>query len=56
MDFIFDVHTTLKVSDLAFLSSYTTHGYDLFASSKDQPDILFLNLSTGKSSIIGPTH
>lgn len=47
LKFSFDVKTTLNISDMTFYPSQTTHGYDLYASSTDKDDILFLNLSTG---------
>lgn len=49
LKFSFDVKTTLMISDIAFYPSRTTHGYDLYASAADKEDILFLNLSNGKS-------
>ncbi|XP_058798657.1 follistatin-related protein 5-like isoform X2 [Phymastichus coffea] len=53
LNFIFDVKTTLNVSDITFYPSQTTHGYDLYASSMDnKEDILFLNLSSGKVEMI----
>lgn len=48
LKFAFDVKTTLNISDITFYPSQTTHGYDLYASSTDKEDILFLNLATGK--------
>lgn len=44
---MFDVKTTLNISDMTFYPSQTTHGYDLYASAVDKEDILFLNLVTG---------
>ncbi|XP_015590184.1 follistatin-related protein 5 isoform X2 [Cephus cinctus] len=52
LKFAFDVKTTLNISDIAFYPSQTTHGYDLYASSIDKEDILFLNLATGKVEMI----
>ncbi|KAF7990989.1 hypothetical protein HCN44_000794 [Aphidius gifuensis] len=52
LKFSFDVKTTLNISDMTFYPSQTTHGYDLYASSTDKDDILFLNLSTGKVEMI----
>lgn len=49
LKFLFDVKTTLNISDMTFYPSQTTHGYDLYASSVDKEDILFLNLVTGKN-------
>lgn len=50
LKFMFDVKTTLNISDMTFYPSQTTHGYDLYASAVDKEDILFLNLVTGKYS------
>ncbi|XP_043287172.1 follistatin-related protein 5-like isoform X3 [Venturia canescens] len=52
LKFAFDVKTTLNISDITFYPSQTTHGYDLYASSTDKEDILFLNLATGKVEMI----
>ncbi|XP_043473135.1 follistatin-related protein 5-like isoform X1 [Leptopilina heterotoma] len=52
LKFAFDVKTTLNISDITFYPSQTTHGYDLYASSADKEDILFLNLVTGKVEMI----
>ncbi|XP_076231703.1 follistatin-like 5 isoform X1 [Calliopsis andreniformis] len=52
LKFAFDVKTTLNISDIALYPSQTTHGYDIYASSIDKEDILFLDLSTGKVEMI----
>ncbi|KAK7788916.1 hypothetical protein R5R35_007352 [Gryllus longicercus] len=52
LKFLFDVKTTLNISDITFYPSQTTHGYDLYASATDKEDILFLNLVTGKVEMI----
>ncbi|XP_075233144.1 follistatin-related protein 5-like isoform X3 [Lycorma delicatula] len=52
LKFVFDVKTTLNISDMTFYPSQTTHGYDLYASAVDKEDILFLNLVTGKVEMI----
>ncbi|KZC10284.1 Follistatin-related protein 5, partial [Dufourea novaeangliae] len=52
LNFAFDVKTTLNISDIALYPSQTTHGYDIYASSIDKEDILFLDLSTGKVEMI----
>jgi len=52
LKFAFDVRTTLNVSDVIFHPSTTTHSYDLYATSADKGDVLFLNLETGKVDII----
>lgn len=49
LKFLFDVKTTLNISDMTFYPSQTTHGYDLYASAVDKEDILFLNLVTGRT-------
>lgn len=45
---MFDVITTLNVSDVTFFPSRLTHSYDLFAASTDKDDIFFLDLHTGE--------
>ncbi|XP_015522448.1 follistatin-related protein 5 isoform X1 [Neodiprion lecontei] len=52
LKFSFDVKTSLNISDITFYPSQTTHGCDLYASSTDKEDILFLNLATGKVEMI----
>ncbi|XP_012225565.2 follistatin-related protein 5-like [Linepithema humile] len=52
LKFAFDVKTTLNISDIAFYPSQTTHSYDIYASSIDKEDILFLDLTTGKVEMI----
>jgi len=54
LKFLFDVKTTLNISDITFYPSQTTHGYDLYASATDKEDILFLNLVTGKPTCAQP--
>lgn len=48
LEFLFDVKTTLNISDVTFYESQTMHGYDLYASASDKEDILYLNLYNGK--------
>lgn len=48
MEFLFDVKTTLNISDVTFYESQTMHGYDLYATASDKEDILYLNLYNGK--------
>ncbi|XP_076850617.1 follistatin-related protein 5 isoform X2 [Brachyhypopomus gauderio] len=44
----FDVHTNLHLSDLAFMPSFTeVNQYNVFGSSGQQTDALFVELSTG---------
>lgn len=52
LKFLFDVKTTLQISDIAFFPSRTTHNYDLYASSSTKEDILFVNLADGKVEMI----
>jgi len=46
------VRTTLNISHVIFHPSTTSHGYDLYATSADKADVLFLNLEAGKVDII----
>lgn len=46
---MFDVKTTLNISEITFYPSRTTHGYDIYASAASKEDILFLNLENGTS-------
>lgn len=48
LKFVFDVKTTLNISDVTFYPSRTTHGYDVYASAANKEDILFLNLENGE--------
>lgn len=48
LEFLFDVKTTLNISDITFYESQSMHGYDLYASASDKEDILYLNLFSGK--------
>lgn len=47
LKFAFDVRTTLNVSHVIFHPSTTSHSYDLYATSADKGDVLFLNLEAG---------
>lgn len=49
----FDIHTNLHLSDLAFMPSFTEiHQYNVFGSSGQQTDALFVELSTGNVKMI----
>ncbi|NP_001161543.1 follistatin-like 5 precursor [Saccoglossus kowalevskii] len=48
----FDVHTNLHVSDIAFYPAKGSHTYDIFASSQDKTDVLFVDLKDGKVEMI----
>lgn len=50
LEFLFDVKTTLNISDITFYPSQTTHSYDLYASGQNKEDLLFVNLNTGKET------
>jgi len=52
LKFAFDVKTTLNISDITFYPSQTTHSYDIYASSIDKEDILFLDLTTGETILL----
>lgn len=53
--FLFDVKTTLQISDATFFTSRTSHSYDLYASSSTKEDILLVNLQDGKVEVITGT-
>ncbi|XP_006501326.1 follistatin-related protein 5 isoform X4 [Mus musculus] len=49
----FDIHTNLHISDLAFQPSFTeAHQYNIYGSSSQQTDVLFVELSSGKVKMI----
>lgn len=52
LHFLFDVKTTLHISELTFFMSRTSHSYDLYASSSNKEDILLVNLQDGKVEMI----
>ncbi|CAG7822035.1 unnamed protein product [Allacma fusca] len=52
LQFSFDVKTSLNISLVAFYPSRTSHTYDLFASSVDKLDVLFVDLETGKVEMV----
>ncbi|XP_054833673.1 follistatin-related protein 4 [Eublepharis macularius] len=50
---IYDLQTTIQISDLTFLSSFTEgNQYYIYATSHLQTDVLFVELSTGKMDIL----
>ncbi|XP_072520111.1 follistatin-related protein 5 isoform X3 [Salminus brasiliensis] len=49
----FDIHTNLHLSDLAFMPSFTeVNQYNVFGSSGQQTDALYVELSTGNVKMI----
>ncbi|XP_022249365.1 follistatin-related protein 5-like [Limulus polyphemus] len=52
LQFLFDVKTTLQISDIAYFPSPTTQSYDLYASSSNKEDILFVDLANGKVEMV----
>lgn len=49
----FDVQTNLHIADLAFQPSFTeAHGYNVYGSSSEQTDVLFVELSSGKVKML----
>ncbi|XP_048852436.1 follistatin-related protein 5-like isoform X2 [Brienomyrus brachyistius] len=49
----FDIHTNLHVSDVAFQPSFTeVHQYHVFASSRLQTDVLYVELASGQVKMI----
>uniref|UniRef100_A0A8D0DWT6 Follistatin like 4 n=1 Tax=Salvator merianae TaxID=96440 RepID=A0A8D0DWT6_SALMN len=50
---IYDLQTTMRISDLTFQSSFTEgNQYYIYATSYLQTDVLFVELSTGKMDIL----
>ncbi|XP_075468428.1 follistatin-related protein 5 isoform X2 [Ascaphus truei] len=50
---LFDIHTNLHISDVAFQPSFTeAHQYNVYASSSTQTDVLFVELSSGKVKMV----
>ncbi|CAG0923910.1 unnamed protein product [Notodromas monacha] len=56
LHFQFDVRTSLDVSDLGFFPSYERHSFDLFASSGEKSDLLYLNLDSGQYFLFYPPY
>lgn len=52
LEYVYDVITTLNVSDVTFFPSRLTHSYDLYAASTDKDDIFFLELHTGEKLLL----
>ncbi|KAE8737337.1 hypothetical protein FOCC_FOCC017200, partial [Frankliniella occidentalis] len=52
LSFHFDIRSTLNISDVAFYPSTSAHGYDLYATTVDKDDVLFLDLFTGQVEMI----
>uniref|UniRef100_A0A3B3Q6Q2 Follistatin like 5 n=1 Tax=Paramormyrops kingsleyae TaxID=1676925 RepID=A0A3B3Q6Q2_9TELE len=49
----FDIHTNLHISDVAFQPSFTeVHQYHVFASSRLQTDVLYVELASGQVKMI----
>uniref|UniRef100_M3XKJ0 Follistatin-related protein 5 n=1 Tax=Latimeria chalumnae TaxID=7897 RepID=M3XKJ0_LATCH len=49
----FDIHTNLRISDVAFQPSFTeAHQYNVYASSSAQTDVLFVELSSGNVKMV----
>lgn len=49
----FEIHTNLHISDLAFQPSFTeAHQYNVYGSSSQQTDVLFVDLASGKVKMI----
>ena len=41
---------------MSFFPSARGHGYDLYATSSDKSQLLYVNLASGKNSIIDGKH
>ena len=49
---MFDEYTSLHIADVTFFPSERGHGYDLYASSANKNEVLFINLGSGKVEMI----
>jgi hypothetical protein len=49
---MFDEYTSLHISDVTFFPAEHGRGYDLYASSTNKNEVLYINLSTGKVEMI----
>ncbi|KFZ54550.1 Follistatin-related protein 5, partial [Antrostomus carolinensis] len=53
IQYAFDIHTNLHISDVAFQPSFTeAHQYNVYCSSSTQTDVLFVELSSGKVKMV----
>ena len=52
MKHFFDEYTSFKLDGVTFFPSERGYGYDLYATSADQSQLLYVNLASGKNSII----
>ncbi|ODN02108.1 Follistatin-related protein 5 [Orchesella cincta] len=49
---IFDVNTSLNISDIAFFPSQTSHTYDLYATAVHEESVLFVDLHSGNVELV----
>ena len=52
LEYLYDVSTSLNISDVTFFPSRLSHTYDLYAASADQDYILSLDLHSGEPPTI----
>ncbi|XP_064636735.1 follistatin-related protein 5-like isoform X2 [Lineus longissimus] len=52
LTYSFDEFTNLHISDVAFFPSSSGQGYDFFATSVDQNNLMYINLDTGHVELI----
>lgn len=53
---MFDEYTSLHISDVTFFPSERGRGYDLYASSTNKNEVLYINLASGKVEMIEGGH
>jgi len=57
LEYVYDEYTNTHISAVTFFPSDSGRGYDLYASSKDKNDVLYMNLNSGKVEMIeGNVH
>ena len=49
---MFDEYTSLHISDVTFFPAERGRGYDLYASSTNKNEVLYINLASGKVEMI----
>lgn len=50
--YLYDEFTNTHISAVTFFPSDSGRGYDLYASSQDKNDVLYMNLGSGKVEMI----
>lgn len=52
IEYLFDIRTTLAISGVAFHPSQDSNTYDLYLTSVDKGDVLFVSLQSGEVEAI----